>query len=99
MAEGRPRRLTLQVQLDYTFDRLRAPKLAQAYELLVPAQQRLVGTGVRKEGVVHEDGGDLCSSVLAAAARGTYDCEPDGGADRVRDQPRSGSPEGGGLRR
>jgi hypothetical protein len=68
MADGRPRRFALRVHLDYTFDRLRAPKLAQVYELLVPMQQRLVGADVRKE-VVHEDGGDLRSSVLAAAAR------------------------------
>jgi hypothetical protein len=53
MADGRPRRFALQVHLDYTFDRLRAPKLAQVYELLVPLQQRLVGASVRKE-VVHE---------------------------------------------
>jgi hypothetical protein len=49
MAERRPRRLAFQVQLDYTFDRLRAPKLAQAYELLVPAQQRLVGTRLKEK--------------------------------------------------
>ena len=83
MAERRSRRLALEVHLDYTFDRLRAPKLAQLYELLVPAQQRLVGTRVREGD--HEDGGDLRSSVLGAAARGTHDCESDGGADRVRE--------------
>src|SRR5712692_1035636 len=69
MAERRPRRLTFQVHLDYTFDRLRGSKLAQVYELLVPTQQRLVGARVR-EGV-HEVGGDLRSSVLGSAARGT----------------------------
>jgi hypothetical protein len=35
MAERSSRRLTFQVYLDYTFDRVRGPKLAQVYELLV----------------------------------------------------------------
>ena len=65
MAERRSTRPAFQVHLDYTFDRLRAPKLAQVYELLVPAQQRLVGARVREGD--HEDGGDLCPSVLGAA--------------------------------
>src|SRR5713101_8162837 len=65
--------------------------------LLVPTQQRLVGTRVR-EGV-HEAGGDLRSSVLGSAARGTHDCEPDGSADRVREEPRAGGSEGVDLRR
>ena len=69
MAERRSRRPAFEVRLDYAFDRLRAPKLAQVYELLVPAQQRSVGTRVRESN--HEDGGDLRSSVLAATARGT----------------------------
>jgi hypothetical protein len=76
MAERGPRRLTFQVYLDYTFDRLRGPKLAQVYELLVPTQQRLAGAGLKES--VHEIGGDLRSSVLGAAARGTPDCEPNG---------------------
>ena len=67
MAERRPRRPTFQVHLDYTFDRLRGPKLVHVYELLVPTQQRLAGARV-KEGV-HEIGGDLRSSVLGSAAR------------------------------
>src|SRR5262245_39770084 len=96
MAEGGARRL--QIHLDYAFDRLCAPKLAQVYELLVPAQQRLVSARVRKEDV-YEDGGDLCSSVLGAAARGTYDCEPDRGADRVREQARSAGAQAVDLRR
>src|SRR5260370_35222489 len=97
MAERRATRLTFQVHLGYTFDRLRGSKLAQVYELLVPTQQRLVGARVR-EGV-HEVGGDLRSSVLGSAARGTHDCEPDGSADRVREEPRAGGSEGVDLRR
>ena len=42
MAERRARRGALQVHLDYAFDRLRESKLAQAYEMLVPARERLV---------------------------------------------------------
>jgi|SRR5271166_216865 len=97
MAERRPRRRTFQVHLDYTFDRLRGPKLAQVYELLVPTQQRLVGAHVRES--VYEVGGDLRSSVLGSAARGTHDCEPDGSANRVREEPRAGGAEGVDLRR
>jgi hypothetical protein len=98
MAERRStRRLAYQVHLDYTFDRLRALKLTQVYELLVPAQQRALGTQITEGD--HEDGGDLRSSVLGAAARVTYDCKPDGGADRVRREPESGSAEGVGIRR
>src|ERR1700694_3466803 len=92
MAERRPRRLTFQVYLDYTFDRLRGPKLAQVYELLVPTQQRLAGARVKES--VHEIGGDLRSSVLGAAARGTHDCEPNGSADRVCEEPRAEGSEG-----
>ena len=50
MAERRSTRLAYQVHLDYTFDRLRAPKLAQVYELLVPARAasgRRAGKGER----------------------------------------------------
>ena len=42
MAEGRCRRIAFQVHLDYTFDRLRDPKLAQVYEILVPARERKI---------------------------------------------------------
>ena len=47
MAERRPRPRSLQINLDYTFDRLLGPKLALVYELLVPTQQRLVGSKLR----------------------------------------------------
>jgi hypothetical protein len=90
MAERRPRRLAFQVHLDYTFDRLRAQKLAQVDELLVPTQQRPVGACVR--GSIYEVGGDLRSSVLGSTAGGTHNCEPDSGAARVR-------PEGVSIRR
>src|SRR5450631_1893966 len=97
MAEGRSRRGVLHVQLDYAFDRLRAPKLAQAYEILVPGRARRTGAAVKE--IDYEDGSDLCPGLLGATARGAYDCEPDGGTDRVRGEPRSASPAGVGLRR
>src|SRR6516162_885982 len=99
MAERRPRRRRFQVNLDYMFDRLLGPKLAQVYELLVPTQQRLVGARRVREEAVDEVGSDLCSSVLGAAARGTHDCESDGGVDRVREESRAGGSAGMGLRR
>jgi hypothetical protein len=36
MAERHAKRGSLQVYFDYTFDRLRGSKLAQAYDILVP---------------------------------------------------------------
>ena len=45
---GVHRRGSLQVHLDYAFDRLRESKLAQAYDILVPARERLVGARVRE---------------------------------------------------
>ena len=47
MGEPQPRGGARHVQLDYTFDRLRASKLAQAYALLVPARARPVDTQER----------------------------------------------------
>src|SRR5215469_3576498 len=97
MVERRPQRRGFQVHLDYRFDRLLGPKLAQVYELLVPTRQRLVGGKLREEGV-DEVGGDLRSSVLGAAARGTHDCEPDGSPDGGRKASRAGVSTGIGLR-
>src|SRR5450759_3020904 len=97
MAERHPRRGLFQVRLDYAFDRLRESKLAQAYDILVPARERLVGARVRES--MHEDGSDLRAGVLGATTRGTHDREPDGGANRVREEPRVGGSEGEGVRR
>ena len=38
MADRRARRGSLQVHLDYAFDRLRESKLVQAYDILVPGE-------------------------------------------------------------
>src|SRR5207245_7970204 len=50
VAERPSRHRPLHVQLDYAFDRLRATKLAHAYELLVPTRARPLGVATRKPG-------------------------------------------------
>src|SRR6202790_114015 len=89
VAERQPRGGPRQVQLDYAFDRLRATKLAHAYEILVPALARSREAHVR-EGA-HAEGRDLRSGFLGAAARGAHDREPDDSLDRVCEDARSGS--------
>lgn len=75
-----------------TFDRLRESKLAQAYDILVPGRERLIGA--RAKETEHEDGSHLRPSVLRAATRGTHHFEDEGfsgatlerpGLERVRD--------------
>src|ERR1700694_822281 len=97
MAEPRPKSGPLQIHASYSFDRLLESKLAQAYDILVPSRERPVGGRVKE--FDNEDGGDLRSGLVRAAARGEHDCKPDGGADRVRQGPQSGSPRRVGLRR
>jgi len=67
MADRPPRRGSLQVHLDYAFDRLRESKLAQAYDLLVPERERVVGARVKES--EHEDGSDLRAGIVRAATR------------------------------
>src|ERR1700694_4498128 len=98
MAERRTRRVALKVSFDYTFDRLLGSKLAQAYAILVPGRERLIGGGPTKE-VEHENGSDLCSSILGTATRGKNDCESDGGTDRVCQDPWPAGANGVGVRR
>ena len=57
MAEPRQTHGSLQVRVDYVFDRLHDSKLAQAYSLLVPVRERPVGGSVKE--FEHEDSGDL----------------------------------------
>src|SRR6516165_3934343 len=97
MAEPRPSRGPFPIQVSYWFDRLLEPKLAQAYEILVPCRERPVGACVKE--VEYENSGDLREGFVRAAAGGEHDCEPDGVADRVRPKPQSGSPPRVGLRR
>src|SRR6266576_1158776 len=86
MAESRQNRGAFQIQVSYSFDRLLEPKLAHAYEILVPCREHPVG--VRMKEFDDEDGSNLRKSVVRAATRGEHDREPDGVADRVRQEPR-----------
>ena len=80
MVERQQRRT---VQLELAFDRLRAAKLEQAYDILVPDQVRTVG-GVRMKEASDEDRGDLRSCIVGQTKGREHDCKPDGGVDRVR---------------
>src|ERR1700731_1044771 len=97
MPEPRQIRGAFQIQVSYSFDRLLEPKLAQAYELLVPCHEHPVRARVKE--FDDEDGGNLRKSVVRAATRGDRDREPDGIADRVRQEPRSGGTQRVGVRR
>src|ERR671925_2346963 len=97
MADPRQNRGPFQIQVSYSFDRLLEPKLAQAYEILVPCRERPVDARVKE--FEYENGGDLREGFVRATARGEHDCEPDGVADRVRQKPRSGSAQRVGVRR
>jgi hypothetical protein len=65
------------------FDRLRAAKLEQAYDILVPDQVRIVG-GVKMTEKSNEDRSDLRSCVVEQTKGREHDRQPNGGADRVR---------------
>src|SRR5262245_23966110 len=97
MAEPRLKSGSWQIHVSYSFDRLLESKLAQAYDILVPARERPVG-GCPKESD-NENGSHLRTGLVRAAARGEHDCEPDRVADRVRKEPRSGGTRRVGLRR
>src|ERR1700722_17302250 len=96
MGELRQTRGSLQVRVDYVFDRLHDAKLAQAYSLLVPVRERPVGGSVKE--FEHEDGSDLRTGVVGAAG-GEHDSEPDGVTNRVRQESRSGGSRRVGLSR
>jgi len=97
MAEPRQNRGAFQIQVSYLFDRLLEPKLAHAYEMLVPCREHPVGVRVKE--FDDEDGSNLRKSVVRAATRGEHNREPDGVADRVRQEPRSGGTQRVGDRR
>ncbi len=97
MADPRQNRGPFQIQVSYSFDRLLEAKLAQAYAILVPCREHPVGVRVKE--FDHEDGGNLRKGIVRAATRGEHDCEPDGVADRVRQEPRFGGAQRVGLRR
>ena len=57
MAEPHRNGGDFRVHVSYSFDRLLEPKLAQAYEILVPRRERPVGARVKE--FEYENGGDL----------------------------------------
>src|ERR1700747_122416 len=81
MVERRPIRRA--IHLEFAFDRLRAAKLEQAYDILVPDRVRIVG-GVKMTEKSNEDRGDLRSCVVGQTKGREHDRQPDGGADGVR---------------
>src|SRR4029077_4635183 len=89
MAEPHPKSGSLQIHVSYSFDRLLEPKLAQAYDILVPCRERPVGVHVKE--FDDENGGHLRTSLVRATARGEHHCEPNCVADRVRQEPPFGS--------
>src|SRR6267142_906866 len=97
MAEPRRKSGPFRIQISYSFDRLLEPKLAQAYDIVVPCRERPVGVRVKE--FDDENGGDLRAGFVRAATRGVHDCESDSIADRVRQEPRSGGAQRMGLRR
>src|ERR1700740_2398549 len=97
MAEPRRKSGPLKIHVSYSFDRLLEPKLAQAYDILVPCRERPVGVRVKE--FDNEDDSNLRQSFVRAATRGENDCEPDRVADRVRPESRHGSAQRVGVRR
>src|SRR5215831_18873238 len=97
MAEPHRKSGSFQIRVSYSFDRLLEPKLAQAYDILVPCRERPVGVRVKE--FDDENGDDLRKGFVRAATRGEHDCESDGFADRVRQESRSGGAQRVGLRR
>src|SRR5215831_7102424 len=95
MAEPDPKSGPFRIHISYSFDRLLEAKLAQAYEILVPCRERPVGARMKE--FEHENGGDLRQGFVGTATRGENDCKPDGSADRVRQEPRSGGTQRVGL--
>jgi hypothetical protein len=65
MADPRQNRGPFQIQVSYSFDRLLEPKLAQAYDILVPCRERPVGVRVKE--FDDENGSDLRAGFVRAA--------------------------------
>src|SRR5215471_16653841 len=97
MAKPLQSRGPFQIQVSYSFDRLLEPKLAQAYDILVPCRERPLGVRVKE--FENENGRDLRTGFVGAATRGEHDRQPDGVADRVCQEPRAGGTPRVGLRR
>lgn len=72
------------VRLEYTYDRLLSPKLAQAYQQRVPEKVWLRGESEESEQEPSETRGHLRPRIHGSAERRTDDRESDGSADRTR---------------
>lgn len=68
------------VELNYVFDRLGELQLIQAYHLLVPERRKLIDRGPG-----NEDSSDLRKGFFGQAEERSNDCQPDGGAEGVRE--------------
>jgi hypothetical protein len=68
MAEPRQKSGSFQIQASYSFDRLLEPKLAQAYDILVPCRERPLGVRVKE--FDDEDGSHLRQGFVRATTRG-----------------------------
>ena len=96
MAEPQRKSGPFRIHIAYSFDRLLEAKLAQAYEILVPCRERPVSVSVKD--FDDENGRDLRQGFVGTATRGEHDRKPDGGAGRVRQEPRAGGTQRVGLR-
>lgn len=68
------------VELNYVFDRLGELQLIQAYHLLVPERRKTIAKGEDDE-----DSSDLRKGFFGQAEERSNDCQPDGGAEGVRE--------------
>lgn len=68
------------VELNYVFDRLGELQLIQAYHLLVPERRKIIAKGEDDE---HSS--DLRTGFVGPAEERSNDCQPDGGAEGVRE--------------
>jgi hypothetical protein len=67
-----------EIELEYSYDRLSAEKIIQAYRLLVPEKiwdqvYEYNSLEAKFGGSVDEASSDLCTRVLGSAKRGAYD--------------------------
>jgi len=72
------------VRLEYTYDRLLSPKLAQAYQQRVPEKVWLRGESEESEQKPSETRGHLRPRIHGSAEKRTDDRESDGSAERTR---------------
>lgn len=77
-------RIRCAIRFEYTFDRLLATKLEQAYEILNPDQVRILRTGADVMRVGDEGRCNLRPGIVGQAEGGAHDRQSDGGAESLR---------------